>query len=187
MTRKTDRRNRELEDGFVTIGEVTKPHGIKGEVKAYLYSEQPKNFKKYEKIVLQHPGGSGTETYKVVKCREQGKLAILQLEGVETREKAETLLGNVILVNRDDFPALDSDEYYWHQLKGLAVITDTGQELGRITRLFNTTAHDIMVVAGGGDEYMIPVKGDIIRKIDEQGGKIIISPPHGLLEINKLD
>jgi ribosomal 30S subunit maturation factor RimM len=42
-----------------------------------------------------------------------------------------------------------------------------------------------MVVTGAGHEYMIPVKGDIIRKVDEQEGKIIISPPAGLLEINK--
>jgi 16S rRNA processing protein RimM len=173
-----------LKDELVTIGEVTKPHGIRGEVKAYLFSEQPGNLKKYKKLVLQDPAGGGTE-YNVVKSREQGKLAILQLEGVETREGAEALIGRKILVNVGDFPLLDSDEYYWHKLQGLVVFTDTGQELGRVTKLFNTTAHDIMVVTGAGDEFMIPVKGDIIREIDEQGGKIIISPPQGLLEINK--
>jgi 16S rRNA processing protein RimM len=185
MTRKTDRRNCELYDDFGLIGEIVKPHGIRGEVKAYLYSEQPENLKQYKKIVLQEPAGSGIETYNVVKCREQGKLAILQLEGVGTREAAQSLQGSKIWVNKADFPTLDSDEYYWHQLKGLKVITETGQELGRVTKLFNTTAHDIMVVSGAGHEFMIPMKGDIIREIDDQGGKIIISPPPGLLEINK--
>jgi 16S rRNA processing protein RimM len=107
------------------------------------------------------------------------------LEGVGTREAAEVLQGSRIWVNKADFPTLDSDEYYWHQLKGLMVMTETGQELGRVTKLFNTTAHDIMVVSGAGHEFMIPMKGDIIRDIDEQGGKIVISPPPGLLEINK--
>jgi 16S rRNA processing protein RimM len=64
-------------------------------------------------------------------------------------------------------------------------MTETGQELGSVTKLFNTTAHDIMVVSGAGHEFMIPMKGDIIREIDDQGGKIVISPPPGLLEINK--
>ena len=185
MTLKIDRGDRELRDDLGIIGEVVKPHGIRGELKVYLYSGQPENFKQYKKIVLQEPTGSGTETYNVIKSREQGKLVILQLEGVGTREAAESLQGNKVLVNKADFPALDSDEYYWHQLQGLVVMTETGQELGRVAKLFNTGAHDIMVVSGAGHEFMIPMQGDIIRDIDEQGGKIVISPPPGLLEINE--
>ncbi|MDX2434540.1 MAG: ribosome maturation factor RimM [Desulfobacterales bacterium] len=185
MDRNADRRNRELQDDLGLIGEVVKPHGIRGEIKVFLYSEQPENLQQYKKIVLQEPMGSGTETYNVIKSREQGKIAILQLEGVGTREGSEALQGSKIWVNKSNFPTLDSDEYYWHQLKGLVVMTETGQELGRVTKLFNTTAHDIMVVTGAGHEFMIPVQRDIIREIDVQGGKVIISPPPGLLEINK--
>ena len=185
MTRKTDRRNPELQDDFGLIGEIVKPHGIRGEVKVYLFSEQPENIKQYKKIVLQEATDSRQETYSVIKSREQGKLAILQLEGVGTREEAEALQGKKIWVHKADFPKLDPEEYYWHQLKGLVVITETGQELGRVTKLFNTTAHDIMVVTGAGHEYMIPMNGDIIKDINEQEGQIIISPPPGLLEINK--
>ena len=185
MDRKTDRRNRELQDDLVIIGEVVKPHGIRGEVKVYLYSERPENLKQHKKIILQESAGSGTKKYNVVKSREQGKLAILRLEGVGTREAAEALQGSKIWLDKADFPELNSDEYYWHQLEGLRVMTEAGQELGRVTNIFNTTAHDIMVVTGAGNEFMIPVNGDIIRDIDEQGGKITISPPPGLLEINK--
>src|SRR5210317_2393027 len=173
MTRKTDRRNPELQVDFGLIGEIVKPHGIRGEVKVYLFSEQPENLKKYKKIVLQELTDNAQETYTVVKSREQGKLAILQLEGVVTREEAEALQGRKRWVDKADFPTLDPDEYYWHQLKGLVIVTETGQELGRVTELFNTSAHDIMVVAGAGHEYMIPVNGDIIRDIDEQEGKIV--------------
>ena len=185
MTRNSERLNPELLDDLVMIGEIVKPHGIRGEVKVYSYSERPENFKHYKKIVLQEPAGSGTEIYKVVKSREQGKLAILQLEGVASREAAEALQGSTVWLKKADFPKLDSDEYYWHQLEGLLVLTESGQELGKVSKLFSTSAHDIMVVTGAGHEYMIPVNGDIIRKIDEQEGKIIISPPAGLLEINK--
>ena len=185
MARKTDLRNCEQHDDLGMIGEVIKPHGIRGEIKVYLYSEQPENFKHYKKIILQETGGSAKEAYIVVKSRVQGKVAILQLEGIGTREEAEALQGSKILLNTADFPTLDSDEYYWHQLKGLMVLTEEGQELGRVTRLFNTTAHDIMVVDGAGHDFMIPVNGDIIKEIDEQGERIVISPPPGLLEINK--
>ncbi len=167
------------------IGEIVKPHGIRGEVKVYSYSEQPENFKHYKKVVLQESAGSGIEIYKVVKSREQGKLAILQLEGVASRETAEALQGRTVWLKKTDLLKLDSDEYYWHQLDTLLVITESGQELGKVSKLFSTPAHDIMVVIGEGHEYMIPVRGDIIRNVDEQEGKITISPPAGLLEINK--
>jgi 16S rRNA processing protein RimM len=185
MSRNTDRLDRELQDDLVLIGEVVKPHGIRGEIKVYLFSEKPGNFKQYKEIFLQEPTGRGTEAFTVVKSREHGKLAILQLESVGTIEAAEDLKGRNIWVNKTDFPALGSGEYYWQQLNGLMVVTEAGQEIGRVSKLFNTTAHDIMVVTGAGHEFMIPVKGEIIKDIDEQGGKIVISPPPGLLEINK--
>ena len=185
MTQNSDRRKPELAADLVLIGEISKPHGIRGEVKVYPFSEKPENFKHYNNVFLQEPAESGTKIYKVVKSRVQGKLVILQLESVVSREAAEALQGSKIWLERSDFPKLDTDEYYWHQLEGLLVITESGQKLGKVSKLFSTSAHDVMVVSGAGNEYMIPVEGTIIKNIDEQEGKIIISPPPGLLEINK--
>jgi len=185
MVRDFKRRNPEFKDDLVMIGEVVKPHGIRGEVKVYSYSGRPENFENYKKIVLQAQTESRTDIYNVVKSREQGSLAILELEGVSSREAAETLQGSTVWLMKDDFQRLEPDEYYWHQLENLLVITESGRELGRVTRLFSTPAHDIMVVTGKGHEYLIPVNADIICNIDDQGGKITISPPAGLLDINK--
>jgi len=187
MTRDSERQNSELLDGLVMVGEIVKPHGIRGEVKVYSYSEQPDNFKHYKKVVLQEPAGGRTAIYKVVKSRAQGKLAILQLEGVASREEAEALQGNKLCVKKADFPQLDSGEYYWHQMIGLQVFTDTGRELGKVANLFTTRAHDVLVVTGRGREYLIPVKEEIIKAIDQQKGRLSITPPPGLLEVNEED
>jgi len=187
MTRNSDRQNSELVDDLVMIGEIVKPHGIRGEVKVYSYSEQPENFKNYKKVLLQKPSGSGTEIYKVVKSRMLSKLAILQLEGVATREAAEALQGCTVWLKKADIPELESDEYYWHQLIGLQVFTDTGRELGKVASLFTTKAHDVLVVNGGGQEYLIPVKDEIIKEIDDRSGKLLITPPSGLLEAYEED
>ena len=182
---KTSLQNTDLHIDHVMIGEILKPHGIQGEVKVYPYSEQPENFKNYQEIILLKPSAGGTQTYKVEKCRIQGKLALLHLEGVASRETAENLKGSRIWLKKVDLPRLGADEYYWHQLKDLLVVTESGQELGRASKLFNSLAHDVLVVTGCGHEYMIPVKQGIIKRIDAQEGKIIISPPPGLLEMNK--
>ena len=187
MPWNSDGRKPEMADDLVVIGEIVKPHGIRGEVKVYSYSEKPENFKHYNEIVLQKPAANGTYIYKVVKCREQGTLAILQLEGVASREDAEALQGSTVWLQKAELPKLDSDEYYWHQVIGLQVCTESGRELGKVAGFFTTKAHDIMVVTGAGHEYMIPLKGDIIRNIDSQGGKVLIAPPPGLLEANEED
>ena len=185
MTRDYQRQNSELQHDLVKIGEIIKPHGIKGAVKVYSYSGQPENFKNYNKIVLQKTLESGTKIYKIVKSRVQDKVAILELESVTTRDAAEALKGSTVWLMKGDFQKLDPDQYYWHQLENLQVITESGRELGRVSGLFSTPAHDIMVVSGKGHEYMVPVKANIIIDVDEQGGRIVISPPAGLLDINK--
>jgi 16S rRNA processing protein RimM len=185
MGRKNDRQDLDLLAEHVLIGEIARPHGIMGEVKIYPYSEQPENFKEYKVIVLQQAETGRTDTYNVVKCRGQGKFVLLQLEGVTSREAALSLQGSRVWLKKKDLPVLSGDEYYWHQLKGLLVFTESGEELGRASKIFHTMAHDIMVVTGSGHEYMIPVKRTIIKKVDPQSDRIIISPPPGLLEINK--
>jgi 16S rRNA processing protein RimM len=185
MDRNSDRRNPELDEDLVIIGEIAKPHGIRGEVKVYSYSEQPENFKHYKEVVLQEPAENGTEIYKIIKSREQGKLTILQLEGVTSREEAEALKGSRVYLKKADFPKLDSDEYYWHQLIGFQVFTDAGRKLGEVSSLFSTNAHDVLVIKGGGREYLIPVNKEIIKEINDQEAKLLITPPPGLLEANE--
>ena len=185
MNPDKDRQCLQLADDHVMIGEIVKPHGIQGEIKVYTYSEQPENFRNYTRVVLQEPTGGRTETYRIVNCRAQGKLAILRLKDVTSREKAEALQGWTMWLNKEDFQKLGPNEYYWHQLEGMLVITESGRELGRVGSLFHAPSHDIMVLTGMGQEYLIPVTADIVRSIDTKEGKITISPPAGLLDINK--
>jgi 16S rRNA processing protein RimM len=169
----------------VAIGEVIRPHGIRGEVKIYSFSGASENFRNYKRIVLHDPAGTRSGSYEIVKSRMQGKLAILQLAGISSREDAEALQGSTVWLSKEDFPQLGPDEFYWHQLEGLAVLTETGRELGRVARLFGTRAHDVIVVTGTGREFLIPVKTEIIKEIDPGSGKLVVSPPPGLLEANE--
>jgi 16S rRNA processing protein RimM len=177
--------NSAVTDTLVQVGEIIKPHGIRGEVKIYSYSEEPENFVHYKKVVLQASPGSGTKTYNIVKSRKQGKLAIMQLEGIVSREEAENLQGSTVWVKKTDFPQLDAGEYYWHQLIGLQVHTDTGSDLGKVAGLFSTGAYDVLVVTGGDREYLIPVQDEIISAVDEKNGELFIAPFPGMLEANE--
>lgn len=178
------RKNEEPTVDLVSIGEIIKPHSVKGEVKVLPYSGQPENFKNYERIYLQPREKDTPGIYRVLESRVQGKLVIVALEGITSRERAAELQGCTVLLNRDDFQRPGPDEYYWHQLENLRVITESGRDLGRVSRIIRTAAHDIMIVTGRGHEYMIPFKADIISNVNEQERQIVISPPEGLLDLN---
>ena len=115
----------------------------------------------------------------------QGRLAILQLAGIASREEAEALRGSIISLRKEDFPRLAAGEYYWHQLVGLQVLTAAGKAVGEVAGLFSTGAHDVLVVRNRGREYLVPVNGEIISNIDLQKKELVIDPVPGLLEVNE--
>lgn len=184
MNRDSSRQHTGRGEESVRIGEVVKPHGIRGEIKVYSYAGQPANFQGYEEISLQHPE-RGTAVYTITRCRVQGRMAILQLAGIGSREKAEALRGSVITLRKGDFPRLASGEYYWHQLVGLQVCTAAGKVIGEVGALFFNGAHDVLVIRNRGSEYLVPVIGEIIRNIDLRKKELIIEPVPGLLEANE--
>lgn len=180
---------------YVVVGKVTQAHGIKGEVKIFPYSGWPDDFDFYQDVVLSSEvalgddqrlddtSGSG-KIYIIEQNRSQGKVAIVRLEGVTSRNDAEPLCGLNVLVKKDKLPPIESGEYYWHDLEGMQVITDDGRKIGKVVSLMATGAHDILVVSDKGREYLIPAKEEFVANIDMDAGSIVIMPPPGLLELN---
>lgn len=170
--------------GSVLVGRVVKPQGIRGELKIQVYSRNPENFRAYRKITLVDPASRAARSYEVEGARVQGRAAFLQLAGVAARNEAAALVGHELWVLKEEFPPLGPDEYYWHEMQGAFVITDDGRELGEVASLFETSAHDVLVVTGRGHEYLIPIRADFVRWQDDAKRTLIVSPPPGLLDLN---
>src|SRR5690554_1149602 len=90
----------------VLIGEIIKPHGIKGEVKVRPITDFPQRFKKLQEVLLVDPKGT-KETFKVKKANVQGTEIILALDEVNTRDEAEKLRGMAIKIQRSEVPPLE--------------------------------------------------------------------------------
>jgi len=116
--------------------------------------------------------GEDKKPVKIVDGRKQGKGVAALLPGFEDREQAATLVGVQIFVRRDQLPATEKDEYYWSDLEGLEVKTTKGELLGRVEKLMETGANDVLVIRGNR-EHLVPfIQGQYVTRVDLEDGMI---------------
>ncbi len=168
---------------YIQVGKITKPHGIKGEVRIYPYSEDPDSFSDYPEILIVQE--SGCSSLSVDRSSPHGKVAIVKLAGVNDRTGAEELAGLEVWVEKERLPGLAPDEFFWHDLVGLKVATETGRELGKVKALFSTGGHDVLVIRGAGHEYLIPAKQEFMLEVDQDEGTLIVAEIPSLFDMNR--
>lgn len=173
-------------DDHVVLGKLTSPYGVKGWLKVYSYTDPMERILDYPEWVLRRGGnsaaGESLERRRLLQGRPHGKGLVAQLEGSDTREAAEALAGAEILLPKAELPPLAADEFYWHQLEGLRVVTRDGSVLGRVDHLFETGANDVMVVKGSLEadaidarERLLPyLPEEVILEVDLDGGVMTV-------------
>jgi len=152
----------------VALGYISAVHGIKGWVKVHSWTRPMEAILDYQPWLL----GEDKRSVKIVDGRKQGKGMAALLPGYDNREQAVALVGQQIFVNRDQMPATARDEYYWSDLEGLEVHTTGGELLGRVERLMETGANDVLVIRGKR-EHLVPfIQGQYVTRVDLEGGVI---------------
>jgi 16S rRNA processing protein RimM len=166
---------------YVLIGKIAGPHGLRGEIKLQCFSDSAESMQEYSRLFVVDKQGRLSPSLQVRKCRLQGKTAVVKLDGIDDRNKAEELQGSGVLIKEEDLPPLAENEYYWYQMMHLQVTTAEGQKLGLIDSIFSNGAQDVMVVKDGNNEFLVPIVDSIIKEHTKKG--VVITPPPGLLEL----
>lgn len=166
------------------LGQVLRPHGIKGELRVQLTTNFPEQFKNRQRLVI----GTDLENlktlhvYEVERIRLHQGYGIVKLTTINDRDEADRFRGQYILTPLDEAVPLESDEYYYFQLIGLTMLTDTGEDIGKVAEILETGANIVYVVQGEKyGEVLIPATEEIVQKIDISAGHILITPLPGLL------
>jgi 16S rRNA processing protein RimM len=167
---------------LVEIGQITRPHGVRGELRVAPFTLDPESFCQFDRIIIQHEE-QDERVFEVRQARPHKTSVLLQLEDVRDRDRAESLAGARIMVKREWLPQTEADEFYWTDLIGSPVFTGEGNELGRVINLLRTGAHDILVVDDHGREILIPFQDEFIDEVDIASKRISVTLPDGLLDI----
>ena len=151
------------------MGRVVGPHGVKGWIKVQPFTRERESLTRYAQWQI---GQQNAWQPRVLEqARVQGAAVVAKLAGIDDRDQAAALRGQRIAVARSEFPPAAPGEYYWADLVGLQVVNAGGVVLGKVVRLFETGANDVMVVEGER-ERLLPFIDTVIRGVDIAAGRI---------------
>ena len=169
-----------MDSGFLLIGEVAKPHGLRGQVKVHSYASSNESFFPGRQVYLSR--GEEMKEWLISETKGQGRSILLKFQGLDNRQQAEGVVGYSIYINEKDLEVLPEGEYYWVELIGARVTNDQDQFLGLLEEIIPTAAHDIWVVRDGEKEALFPAVEDFILSVNKVSREIRVRDLYGLSE-----
>lgn len=169
-----------MED-FFQVGVITSTHGLKGEVKVFPTTDDPKRFKRLKEVILDT--GKERLTLEVEGVKFFKQLVILKFKGIDNINDVEKYRKASLLVARKDAVRLQKDEYFIADLMGLKVRNEDGEKIGVLKDVIETGANDVYVIdLDDGRELLLPAIKQCVLEVDPEAGFIRIHIMEGLLD-----
>jgi len=153
------------------LGRISSPFGVRGWLKVFSYTRPLTNILDYSPWQLQQNGQ--VRSVNLVAGKKHGKGIIVQLEHCADRDTALEFVGADIVIDREDLPPAEEDEYYWSDLIGLSVFNLEGVNLGQVQQIVETGANDVLVLKGER-ERLIPFRNQVVKNVDLAQGIITV-------------
>jgi len=198
-------------DQWIEIGKIVAPQGLKGEVRVYPTTDFPDRLMSPGTRWLLSAGETEPRSIELLQGRylSNKRLYVVTLAGVENVKQAEALRNSLLMVPESDRPVLEAGEYHVRDLIGLPVyLQETGELVGTVVDMMSA-GHDLLVVAPETKlppanltpddstrrkkrrsknqktpQLLIPFVMAIVPVVDLERGRMEITPPPGLLDVN---
>lgn len=170
----------------VVVGRIGRPHGLRGEVTVDVRTDEPeRRFAVGAVLQAEPPPGSASRllglTVAAVRWHQGTLLACF--EEVPDRTAAEGARGIVL---RASIPATetpeDPEEYYDHQLVGLAAYNLEGDCLGEVTAVVHGAAQDLLKIhTPDGRDPLVPFVATLVPEVDLAANRVVVADRPGLV------
>jgi 16S rRNA processing protein RimM len=168
------------------VGTITRPHGVRGEVKVRPESDDPARLVALQTVYL---GRSAEEAvaYTVRAAFTQplaaGIAVVYALDGVGDREAAAGLHGQEVFALESDLPPLEEDEVFLSDLVGCSAVDADGSPIGDVVEVLDLPGQHMLVIrTSSGEEVMVPFVDAFVSDVDLEQRRIVITPVEGLLD-----
>jgi 16S rRNA processing protein RimM len=170
----------------IVVGRLGRPHGLRGEFLVDVRTDVPDR-----RFALGNVLGctaEGVPTLTVTGARRHSGKWLVRFAEVADRTMADAVRGALLTIDPAEVgPATDDedDEAWWDSdLVGLAVLTTAQERIGEVAEVVHTPGGDLLAVrTESGDEVLVPFVEEIVPTVDVPGGRVVVDPPEGLLEL----
>jgi 16S rRNA processing protein RimM len=169
----------------VVVGRIGKPHGIRGEVTVELRTDEPeRRFAVGTTLRAERPRGAASAwpELTVTATRWHQTTLLVRFEEVDERTTAEAARGILLhsTVSPDESPD-DPEEFYDHQLVGLAAEDVDGRALGEVTGVLHGAQDILQIRATDGRDTLVPFVAALVPEVDVPGGRVVVADRPGLV------
>jgi 16S rRNA processing protein RimM len=159
---------------WVALAEITRPHGVRGELRVRLYNTDSNLLRSQRDVFVRTAAGHEvTMTFASLRGADEGHL-IAKFRGVDDRDGADKLRGAVLCVQRSAFPPPEDGEFYVCDVVGAKLIGPSG-ELGVVEDLVSYPTADALVLrlaARPAAHAELPLIEDFVESVDVESGLV---------------
>lgn len=166
----------------LVVGRIGHAHGVKGEVSVEVRTDDPDRRYADGSVLATDPPERGPLTVESVRAHH-GRL-LVRFAGVEDRNAAEALRNTLLVVDSADAGDAGDGEYWDHELLGLTAVTTGGTKLGPVTDVVHVPGSPLLAIDVNGREVLVPFVEAIVPEVDVAGGRLVVDPPEGLLDLD---
>lgn len=169
-------------ENLLRVGVIANTHGLKGEVKVFPTTDDPKRFKTLKEVILDT--GKEKQNLTVQSVRFFKNLVIVKFKEYNNINDIEKYKGKDLLVTRENAVPLEEGEYFIADLLNLDVYDDTGERLGFLEDVLQTGANDVYIVKNEETkkEILLPAIDECILDINIDEGRITVHLMEGLVD-----
>ena len=154
--------------GRILVGEIGRPHGVRGLVKLRSFTADPAAIASYGPLT----DATGERRFALTLLAD----GLARVEGVEDREAAARLTGTALYVERASLPPPEEDEFYLADLVGLRAETAAGEPLGRVRSVEDNGAGAFLALDGPPERF-VPFTRACVPVVDTAGGRVVVELP----------
>lgn len=165
---------------YLETAKIVATHGVRGEVRCQYFCDSAEFLCEFDELYLDKKGEKPVE---ISRAYPHKNVVIMKIDGIDTVEDAQKLIGKTLYMNRDDVE-LDEDVYFIQDIIGLTVKDiDSGEVYGKISEVYQNGATDVYSIKKeNGAELMFPYIDEVVKKIDIEAGEMLIKPLEGLFD-----
>ncbi len=157
---------------YLMIGQITKPQGVRGEVKVRPCTCDIERFEGLETVYVERDGGYAP--LRVTVNRLGDDAVFMNVEGVTDRAGAEKLRATRLYIDRAHAVELDEDSTFLCDLYGLRGAVSDGRDLGKLTDVMQPGGNDVYVFNGPLGEVLVPALKSVVIKVDLEKGEMLL-------------